>query len=1636
MRKTTNKILSALIAASLVFGMVTTASAASEGDTAPTAASVQETVETSAEDQQEPAAEETVTEEPAAEDSEEQKEEAPAAAEEEKAEEQKEEAPAEEAPAEEIAPAEEAAPAEEVAPAEEEAVETVSEPEEETVAAMPAQTFSKTVKEKVKGKKKTVVKVEVSAPEGAFPEGTEMTVTKVGENDRVGGRKRGKTYRQAIESVARSDVKTIMAVDITFTKDGKEIEPAKDISVSFKSDSLAAKEGQTLSIVHIADDGSAEVIKDAKINENKQEATFDAGDFSVYAVLGEGETGENARLFVTFKQAGDGEDDIVIPVKKTDITTETIDGVEVNHFEQVLYDPGVGSLADGQMFKGWTRIENYTDETEALTIDDVRDEVKTLLNKGVTEGQEITYYPMIFSVRYVSYFDELGSTIRVDSVIFKAGESKTYTIDEPYSPYTSEAKFVGWAEAEQDSETGKYKEKTGGTVYQINNTITLNDSSDQVYIIAKVPAGHWLIFVENGDGASYTYPQFLESEARTEKPSAPTRKGYTFDGWYTGPPATTGGDPTGEEFTAWNQTLSVTTKLYAKWVAQTEAPYTVIIWLQQQEGNKYDFSLSLQLNGTTGQTVNSIIPMNTGNTDVRDDYARINNVNFYRSFTYGGNTYDYTGFHFSSYNSDRVVEPEGNTVINVYYDRNEYTLTFQSLPVATSTSTGYYYIFDDSYNIQQVYLRRYNGRWYNGNTEHTGGVYTGNTYSTVKTITARYGAIIKDEFPIVGSNNYTYNKGERWKPQTPNGEGWSEVMFLIETMPHSDITFTVNYPSRPLKTMEYYVEALPGESGTVSAPTTLYSGSNNTQVSPGNRKFTLYNSASARYNGVTVEDLLDLTGFKLIGVDSRMDNRGFYVYSTTEDNTLKIYYERLKYPITYWDGICVNADDQKIADEANLGYLDKTDDIYFGLSLADYSDYYTPERTGYVFEGWCIDDTCTTFFDFANSTMPLGGVKLYAKWRKIQYRVFLHPNVPASEIAFASDDPPTGSTEGDDSFGMGYQSTSFRIYYGESIATFNARREDYELIGWYTDEGLTNAFNFDAFVANDSNVTTPYIDKTEPTELDDWGNPTDTINKDKNLNRFWISKQLNLYAKWRSKLIGAKGIQVEYNAVETTEDGTTLSGHFADGSALFKDPVAYYNDNSESVGQGASSIDESGYEFKYWVLQTWDAENGKYVDTDTTVLPGATFTVLKSMAKEESIGTQGVDDYYLAYTVRLRAHYGSIEAPTPTHITWYSNIKDVAGNELDKTKFAHPTDDYENGKGWFVEDKRVAYNKGYNIKPANTYSYPGYTFLGWAKLDDDKSPEDKVLTEDDLFLKWVVNDQGVGHFEAKNDVGVWVTVTEVAADENQPYDDLYAVWKGSFYIYHSGVAGDGNLETIDMPAPGETYNLIQNLTDDTLYGGYYLNYAGKGDYKDDGVKGTNGVKYNGWNYEWSGAQEANEATAGSDDYKDQVLIHPEAGRTYYIKEVPTYYLRNYHQLNYMKTTQELKALYLISAVDDENYSKYGVTLTNGDKEVAIYTYIKFTNYATNRSVTLTAKSMFGASFGLNEEGRDDAVAKGHDRVTFWDATKSEYFKEGSFTVKPFWVTKDGVKVSGVSTRTINITSMTRKGVTKVDKVDD
>ena len=192
---------------------------------------------------------------------------------------------------------------------------------------------------------------------------------------------------------------------------------------------------------------------------------------------------------------------------------------------------------------------------------------------------------------------------------------------------------------------------------------------------------------------------------------------------------------------------------------------------------------------------------------------------------------------------------------------------------------------------------------------------------------------------------------------------------------------------------------------------------------------------------------------------------------------------------------------------------------------------------------------------------------------------------------------------------------------------------------------------------------------------------------------------------------------------------------------------------------------------------------------------------------------------------------------------------------------------------------------------------------------------------------------------------------------------------------------------------------------------------------DDGKPGTGGVIYNGVNYAWNWndayTEEVTETGGGKGD-----AMTPVAGETYYLKEVPVYYLDNYYHGTYVKTgEQKLISLYLISAIDDCNYNDTGFVLTknqNGKNQTAIVSSaLNFKETATGRITTLTPDSVFS----------DIQTGANPSYLTYWKATGADYFAANtSYSVQPYWITPDTITIKGTHRRTITIGTLTLSGI--------
>ena len=110
--------------------------------------------------------------------------------------------------------------------------------------------------------------VNVSAPEGAFPADTKMNVS-------------GISRAKAIDMVegAVDNVEDAKGVDISFSHDGKEIQPQKKVTVSLSGGGV---DGDAFEICHVSDGGSVNVVANASDNGGSCKAK----SFSAYIWVG------------------------------------------------------------------------------------------------------------------------------------------------------------------------------------------------------------------------------------------------------------------------------------------------------------------------------------------------------------------------------------------------------------------------------------------------------------------------------------------------------------------------------------------------------------------------------------------------------------------------------------------------------------------------------------------------------------------------------------------------------------------------------------------------------------------------------------------------------------------------------------------------------------------------------------------------------------------------------------------------------------------------------------------------------------------------------------------------------------------------------------------------------------------------------------------------------------------------------------------------------------------------------------------------------------------------------------------------------------------------------------------------------
>ena len=246
------------------------------------------------------------------------------------------------------------------------------------------------------------------------------------------------------------------------------------------------------------------------------------------------------------------------------------------------------------------------------------------------DSTDVNLYAKFVPVCYVYFMDGTGSDARIIATEMLTPEGSLSSEDFDRAallvPVGAEQAVIGWTK--DDEQVGEVSYVEGGSIY--------------LYPI--IANGHWITF--DSKGGSYVDPQFVTDT--TEEPTAPTKSGYDFAGWYDG-----------DTKFSFGGTLDSNKDLTAHWTAKNAVNYTVIHWLENADDTEYSYKESVQMSGAAGSQTTATAK-------------------------------SYEGFTAQTITQETIAG-DGSTIVNVYYKRDVYEVKFYSVKwVPTVLFRGYY----------------------------------------------------------------------------------------------------------------------------------------------------------------------------------------------------------------------------------------------------------------------------------------------------------------------------------------------------------------------------------------------------------------------------------------------------------------------------------------------------------------------------------------------------------------------------------------------------------------------------------------------------------------------------------------------------------------------------------------------------------------------------------------------------------------------------------------------------------------------------------------------------------------------------------------------------------------------------------
>lgn len=298
-----------------------------------------------------------------------------------------------------------------------------------------------------------------------------------------------------------------------------------------------------------------------------------------------------------------------------------------------------------------------------------------------------------------------------------------------------------------------------------------------------------------------------------------------------------------------------------------------------------------------------------------------------------------------------------------------------------------------------------------------------------------------------------------------------------------------------------------------------------------------------------------------------------------------------------------------------------------------------------------------------------------------------------------------------------------------------------------------------------------------------------------------------------------------------------------------------------------------------------------------------------------------------------------------------------------------------NAQGTVVESPALANQ----VQPAEYHSVNGSTGL---RYNTPYTVDHKIFDGYTYYGSYILNDGILTEGDS-------ATVTLTAVSSNQ---DLWFAYGRDFKVAH---VQNGTVVQTDTHAVTEHFDLTAQVLTGHLYGGAFSAEACGADSVQSFAAGQNAMDFT-----------------------------PEAGATYYIWEPSDVYLapRNYNVWQHVYGGSDgergVIATYLLTTIDRTLYQEVGF-LSGGSSYVSekdgasiAYGVVNANKGSKLYQQLFVRDGSLNATEGIEATSRDD----GYIGLYRW-TDGAFYQKDAAFSFQPYWITLDGIRVTGTSVRT-------------------